>query len=82
MQDILGFWLDKGVDGFGIDGAQYLVEHEDFKDEPFSGAEVADNSYDYLDHIYTSNQPENLNVIYKFRAFVDNYTKHCGGDAR
>ncbi|KAL7301447.1 hypothetical protein TKK_0005887 [Trichogramma kaykai] len=31
--DVFDFWLEKGVDGFCIHGASYLVEHENLLDE-------------------------------------------------
>lgn len=37
LQDILRFWLGKGVDGFNIVGAEYLTEDPSFNDEPSSG---------------------------------------------
>lgn len=68
IKDILVFWLDKGVDGFAIDSASLLFEHEDFKSDLLKN--------------YTENQPETYAMIYQFRELLDNYS-HChGGNAR
>lgn len=76
------FWLDKGIDGFNMDTVPYLFEHEEFKDEPLSGENVDTNDYSYLNHIYTKNQKETFDMIYRFREFLDSYTQYHGGDAR
>lgn len=79
-QDILIFWLDKGVDGFSIDSASFLLEDEEFKDEPLLGSSI--ESYNDLDHIYTQNQKETYDLIYQFRELLDDYNKYHSGDAR
>lgn len=76
------FWLDKGVDGFRVDAVPYLFEDEEFKDEPPSGNDVDENDYEYLKHVYTSDQPETFDMIYQFRTLVDQYTDEHGGDSR
>lgn len=76
------FWLDKGVDGFGIDSISYIFEDERLQDEPPSGEDVDANDYAYLNHTYTKDQPETFSLLYKFREVVDNYSEHHGGDAR
>lgn len=82
LQEIMLFWLDKGVDGFGVDTISYLIEHEDFADEPLSGENVDSNDYAYLNHIYTKDRPETYEILYKFRKYLDSYTQYHGGDAR
>lgn len=77
------FWLDRGVAGFRVDAVPYLFEDEKFEDEPLSGDETAsENDYEYLTHTYTKNQPETYDMIYQFRAHVDNYTATHGGYSR
>ena len=38
-QNVLRFWLDRGVDGFRVDAIQTLFEKEHLQDEPPSGLE-------------------------------------------
>lgn len=83
MQDILKFWLDRGVDGFRMDAVPYIFEDENFLDEPLSNAlNVLSFDYEYLNHIYTSNHPQTYEVIYQWRKFVDDYINQVGGDVR
>ncbi|XP_025831770.1 maltase A1-like isoform X1 [Agrilus planipennis] len=84
MKNVLTVWLDKGVDGFRIDAVRAFFEHPDFKDEPL--ADDYENykpyEYNYLKHIYTTDQPENIEMIYQWREVVDNYQKQNGGETR
>ncbi|CAH0768328.1 unnamed protein product [Bemisia tabaci] len=77
MQEVLRFWLDLGVDGFRVDTVFTLVEDDRYLDEPRSfipGLEPT--NIGYLDHIYTKDQPGTYDVIYQFRAFLDEYQKN------
>lgn len=60
MEDVLRFWAEKGVDGFRVDAIQTMFEVEDLSlDEPRSFREgVGPEEHLYLDHIYTTDQPE------------------------
>ncbi|XP_025831773.1 maltase 1-like isoform X2 [Agrilus planipennis] len=84
MNDVMTFWLDKGVDGFRIDAVNYLFEISDFRDEPLSDNYENYEPYDnrYLKHIYVMDQPESPGMIYQWRKHVDNYKTQNGGDTR
>lgn len=77
LEDILRFWLGKGVDGFNIVGAQYLIEDSTFPNEPLSGTGSAGN-YDYLDHKYTTHQNGSLELIKYWRGVMDSYATKPG----
>lgn len=47
MQDVLRYWLAKGVAGFRVDAVWCLLEAEDFRDELLTG------TTDPLDPAYT-----------------------------
>lgn len=34
FQDIIHFWLEKGVDGFRMDAVKHILEAEHLRDEP------------------------------------------------
>ncbi|EAT45278.1 AAEL003434-PA [Aedes aegypti] len=86
MKDVLTFWLDKGVDGFRVDAVPFLYEvlptNGSFPDEPRSGLTNDPDDFDFLEHIYTQNQPETLDMVYQWRELVDNYQKDHGGETR
>ncbi|XP_055852356.1 maltase A2 [Episyrphus balteatus] len=86
MLKVLKFWLDRGVDGFRIDAVPHIFEkvNDDgtYPDEPLSGATSDPDSYDYLTHIYTKDQYETVEVIYEWRAFLNQYQKEHGGETR
>lgn len=55
LKKVLKFWLDKGVDGFRVNAAQFLLEDESFNDEPENSNynNMSDPTYDMLDHTLT-----------------------------
>lgn len=71
------FWLEKGVDGFRIDAVKFLFEVADVygADEPKAiDSGVTDSTqYDFLNHIYTINQPETFAIIRGWRKIMDEY---------
>ena len=54
LQDVLKFWLAKGVDGFNFDAVQFLIENENFGNETQnSNYNASDLKYDMLKHTLT-----------------------------
>lgn len=87
MKDVLRFWLDLGVDGFRIDsvGCMFEVlpdENGDFPDEPLSGTTQDKEDFAYLEHIYTIDRPENVQMVYEWRQLLEDHQKQHGGDTR
>lgn len=73
---MLTYWLEFGVDGFRCDAVSTLFEDPEFRDEPLSNATgVEEDEHDYLDHIYTLDQPETYDMIYQWRELLDLYTE-------
>ncbi|XP_036334555.1 maltase A2-like [Rhagoletis pomonella] len=82
---VLTFWLERGVDSFRIDAVPHFYEKRfengTYPDEPLSGETDDPNDYTYYDHIYTKNQPENPELLYEWRQFLDEYHRLHGGDS-
>ncbi|XP_014607645.1 PREDICTED: maltase 1-like [Polistes canadensis] len=76
MQQIIEYWLNKGVDGFYIDAVPHLFEVSNIElNEPINNATKASkNEYDYLKHIYTKDQEETYTLIHNWRNIVNSYT--------
>ena len=54
LKKVLKFWLDKGVDGFRVNAAQFLLEDESFNNETKNrNYNMSDLTYDMLDHTHT-----------------------------
>ena len=74
MENVLHFWLRKGVDGFRMDMLPHLVEHPDFPDNP---PIPDDHPYKLfgqrLEQVYTVDQPETHAIVRQFRKICDSY---------
>lgn len=84
---MLRFWLDRGVAGFRIDAVPHLFEipkdsSDRFQDEPRNNDNNDPDDYGYLNHIYTTNQPETIDMVYQWREVLDEYKQQHGGDTR
>lgn len=83
FQNVLKFYMDLGIDGFRIDAILNAYEDERLLDEPRSyKPDVDPEDPNYLDHIYTANQPETYALVYEWRKFVDEYVNENGGDSK
>jgi hypothetical protein len=69
-QNVLQFWLDQGVDGFRMDAVAHLFEDKGLRDEPVKDKDSIDE-YSQLDHKYTFNLPEVLDILQEFRILLD-----------
>nr|XP_036225275.1 maltase 2 isoform X2 [Bactrocera oleae] len=82
MDEILHFWLEKGVNGFRVDAVNHLFEDAKLRDEPLTGKTDDMNSYEYTKHIYTKDMPEVLDMLQHWRKLMDDYTAKKGGPTR
>ncbi|BFF95477.1 maltase 2 [Drosophila madeirensis] len=83
MDDVILFWLNKGVAGFRIDAVNHMFEVESLEDEPLSGKTTDPLSYDYTRHIYTKDLPEVLAMVQHWRQLLDDFSsKHPKGPTR
>jgi len=77
---VLAFWLDRGIDGFRLDTANFYVHDVELRDNPPRPAHMAPaagagraNPYAMQQHIYDKSRPENFEVLKRFRALIDRY---------
>lgn len=88
IEEIINFWLGKGVSGFRVDAVPHFYEisidkNGNYPDEPLSGQCTNDPTNDcYLNHIYTKHLNETFELVYKWRNQMDQYKKVHGGDTR
>ncbi|XP_017105819.2 maltase A3 [Drosophila bipectinata] len=87
MKDVLRFWLRKGAYGFRIDAVPHVFEVSadadgNWPDEPRNEAVDDPEDYSYLQHIYTTNQPETIELVYAFRDVIEEMDLELGGDDR
>ncbi|MCC7305261.1 MAG: alpha-glucosidase [Alphaproteobacteria bacterium] len=78
--DIARFWLEKGVDGFRLDVANFYFHDEQLRDNPprKNGTKFAtqfedSDPYSEQQHIYDKSRPENLAFMGRFRKLMDEY---------
>jgi alpha-glucosidase len=71
------FWLDRGVDGFRLDTANFYVHDRLLRDNPvdprWTGGEIDARPANQQYCMYSKNQPENLAFLERMRALMDAY---------
>ena len=78
MFDVLRFWMDRGVDGFRVDVAQYVMKDPELRDNPEARDEGlfihrSLGAYDEQVHLYDTNHPDVHEVYREMRAVLDDY---------
>ncbi len=71
--DVARFWLDRGVDGFRLDVANYYFHDQDLRDNPASAINDAERPYQFQRHLYNRSRPENLPFLLQLRRLIDQY---------
>jgi alpha-glucosidase len=79
MFDVVRFWLERGVDGFRIDVAHFIMKDPDLRDNPpnsnFSPSLHRPlGDYDLQLHPYDKNHPDVHLVYREFRQLLDAYS--------
>ncbi|MDZ7824171.1 MAG: alpha-glucosidase [Ahrensia sp.] len=87
LLETVRFWLKRGVDGFRLDTINFYMHDQQLRDNPALAIErrndstaPAVNPYNYQDHLYDKNQPENLAFLKRFRALLDEYGAAAVGE--
>jgi alpha-glucosidase len=77
MFDVARFWLDRGVDGFRIDAAQFIGKDHLVRDNPpnpHPERTAHMGAWSRQLHLYDQGHPDLHNVYRGFRGLVDSYT--------
>jgi alpha-glucosidase len=93
LLDVTRFWLERGVDGFRLDTINFYFADKELRDNPplppeLRNASIAPavNPYNYQEHLYSKNQPENIDFLKRFRALLDEFPDRASvgevGDAQ
>ena len=79
MFDVIRFWLERGVDGFRIDVAHYIMKDPQMRDNPTNPnpqgmLQKPPREYDTLLHLYDKGHPDVHAVFREFRQLLDAYS--------
>jgi len=87
LLDVARFWLDRGVDGFRLDTINFYFCDAMLRDNPPLPPEQrnatiapAVNPYNWQDHLYDKNRPENLAFLRRLRAVMQPYNAAAVGE--
>ncbi len=87
LLEVARFWLDRGVNGFRLDTINFYFADKALRDNPplppdQRNASIAPlvNPYNYQDHIYSKNQPENIEFLRRLRAVMAPYNAAAVGE--
>jgi alpha-glucosidase len=81
MFNTVRFWLDKGVDGFRVDVAHYIMKDPDFQDNPPADPGAVafhrpHGKYDTQLHLYDKGHSDVHDVYRELRAILDGYSEN------
>jgi alpha-glucosidase len=87
LLDVERFWLKRGVDGFRLDTINFYFADKYLRDNPSLPRELrndsiapAVNPYNHQIHLFSKNQPENLDFLRRFRAELEPYGAAAVGE--
>ncbi len=80
LLDVTRFWLERGVDGFRLDTINFYFHDQDLRNNPALAPEdrnstiaPAVNPYNWQEHLYDKNRPENLDFLRRFRSLLNEF---------
>jgi len=72
--DVARFWLDRGVDGFRLDVANYYFQDARLRDNPvLAHARAPATTQAFQSHVFDRSRPETLGFIARVRDLLDSY---------
>lgn len=80
MFDVLRFWLERGVDGFRIDVAHFIMKDLQLRDNPLRTADDSTyhrsfGEYDSQIHLNDQAHPDTHNIYRELRRVLDDYSQ-------
>ena len=75
MEDVIRFWLDRGIDGFRVDVVHRLSKDAELRDNPLPSGDDADPMRDFggQRHLYDEDRPEVHEILRRWRRILDEY---------
>lgn len=70
IYSVLRFWLDKGVDGFRLDVANYYVKDDQMRDNPRA---LTCPGHLFINHLYDRDRPETKTICKEMRDICNSY---------
>ncbi|WP_210526825.1 alpha-amylase family glycosyl hydrolase [Rubellimicrobium arenae] len=87
LLDVVRFWLKRGVDGFRLDTINFYFADRYLRDNPPLPKEMRNDSiapsvnpYNHQLHLFSKNQPENLEFLRRFRSELVPYGAAAVGE--
>jgi len=87
LLDVARFWLRRGCDGFRLDTINFYTHDAALRDNPPLAPELRNasiapsvNPYNYQEHLYDKNRPENLIFLRKLRAVMEPFGAAAVGE--
>ncbi|XP_032803938.2 amino acid transporter heavy chain SLC3A1 [Petromyzon marinus] len=81
LEEVLRFWLKKGVDGFIVDNVKWLLEADHLRNEVQVNLAQDPSTiehYEELHHDFTTTQPGLHDMVRNWRAILDEYSNEPG----
>ena len=87
LLEVVRFWLKRGVHGFRLDTINFYFADKYLRDNPSLPKELRNDSiapgvnpYNHQLHLFSKNQPENLEFLRRFRAELEPYGAAAVGE--
>jgi len=81
LLSVARFWLERGVDGFRLDVANFYVQDAQLRDNPSLHLSKAPaRPHQFQRHLYDRTQPETLAFITRLRKLLDDYGAMAVGE--
>jgi len=75
LVDVMRFWLDRGVDGFRLDGLNFSLFDPDLRDNPpkIPAPRNVSRPFDLQEHVHNQSHPDLPKFLKRLRMLMDEY---------